>query len=165
MKPTLILLLGLALSAPSCVSTSLSLSQQAQAAVKKAGKKSGVVAYGRRATYYDRDADGVFEEAQLETEDYFDRNGDGIADLIQGRGQISTVLRWDEDFDGVLDHTITSVQGYVHQWMFPGTISTPAPNIFKQDRITRTSTCELSEPKFLFWESLLNLTHPKKPSR
>lgn len=45
-------------------------------------QKKGRVGYGILATHYDRDGDGIFEEARRALTIYFDRNGDHITDLV-----------------------------------------------------------------------------------
>ena len=124
--------------------------------------KRGRVGYGILATHYDRDGDGIFEEARRGTTIYFDRNLDRVVDLVEQNTPPFRPLEWDEDFDGVLDHAITSEEGYVHRWSDRRQISKPAPRILQQDRIGRFGTCELSDPKFRFWESLLGLDPARK---
>lgn len=127
-----------------------------------ASPKKGRVGYGTLATHYDRDGDGVFEEARRGKTIYFDRNGDRVADLIEQDTPPFRPFEWDADFDGILDHAITSEEGYVHRWTNRSQISKPSPQIFQQDRIGRSGTCELSEPKYRFWESLLGLDPARK---
>lgn len=62
--------------------------------------------YGLIATHYDRDGDGIFEEARRAKTIYYDRNGDRIVDLVEDGNPPFRRLEWDEDFDGTLDHAI-----------------------------------------------------------
>lgn len=119
--------------------------------------KRGRVGYGFLATHYDRDGDGVFEEARRGETIYFDRNGDRIADFIEEDTPPFRPLKWDANFDGMLDHAITSDEGTAHQWANQRDIMESAPLIFRQDRIGRLEPCELREPKYRFWESRLGL--------
>ena len=117
----------------------------------------GRVAHGVLATYYDRNADGVYEEAQRAKHVYYDRNGDGIVDFVERDGAPIRTLEWDADYDGILDHSIVSEEGYIHRWTNKRSISKSAPRIFREDGIKRRGTCELSAPKYEFWELILGL--------
>lgn len=119
--------------------------------------KVGVVGHGLLATHYDRDANGIFEEVRRATTIFYDRNGDRMADLVVEGTPPFRRLEWDQDFDGILDHAVTSKEGEVHRWTNRREISRPAPGVFQQDRIERTTTCDLGEPGFRFWETLLGL--------
>jgi hypothetical protein len=115
----------------------------------------GRVGHGLLATHFDRDGDGIFEECQRGDTVSYDRNHDGRADFVVAGSHPFTHLMWDVDFDGMMDRSITSVAGTAHEFRDPRSITTAGSFIFKQDRMQRFSTCELAEPTYQFWESLL----------
>ena len=127
--------------------------------------KAGRVGYGFLAVQYDRDADGRFEECRRGTTIYFDRDGEGMCDLVVEDTSPSVLVQWDEDFDGFLDHSIVDDEGYVQRWTDFRQISVPAPRIFKDDRIQKLGVCPMTSPKHEFWVRVLRLSPPpiKRP--
>ena len=112
---------------------------------------------GLLADYDDRDGDGIFEEAHRGDTTYFDRNGDRLADLVVREVLPFHYVEWDADLDGRLDHSATYEEGYVHGLILTGSNSKPAPRLFLEDRIQKTSSPPLASPGWHFWESILQL--------
>lgn len=65
--------------------------------------KKGTLVVGALFRHYDRDGDGKFEEWSRTDTVYFDRNGDGIPDMVK-TGELGWKLEWDSDLDGFFDH-------------------------------------------------------------
>lgn len=139
------------------------VAEETQRSVNKGSKAktsvppSGRVGFGLLAKHFDRDGDGVFEEAVRGSTIYFDRNGDQVADLVVRGNPPLREAEWDEDFDGVLDHAVTSDEGTQHGWSDCRRIHDIVPGIFKQDHIVRTEARRLEEPHVAFWQMLLGL--------
>jgi hypothetical protein len=91
------------------------------------------VEYDLIATHYDRDGDGVFDEARRAKTIYYDR----IADLVEDGNPPFRRLEWDEDFDGTPDHAIRYLEADCR-------LSRTKPSVFKPTFYCAIHSVELS---------------------
>ncbi|WP_147263723.1 hypothetical protein [Roseimicrobium gellanilyticum] len=131
------------------------LATNAPASKVQPSEAVATIAQGTLATRYDRDGDGVFEEARRADTTYFDRNSDGFVDLVQRGGPPQVEYQWDADFDQVLDIAITSHEGAVFEWEKPRPIRIPASRIFLDDRTLQIRKQKAEDVRYKFIEQLL----------
>ena len=126
----------------------------------KVEQRSGRIAYGLMAVHYDRDGDGIFEECRVGTTIYYDRNGDGICDLMLEDTPPFRLLKWDSNFDGILDKSLLSEEGGMPNGQAPVSISKPAPRMFPEDTLAELMDIPLGIPGHLFWSQVLSSLDP-----
>ena len=121
----------------------------------------GRIGHGIIADHYDRDGDGKYEECRRRGFTYFDRNGDGIADLqIEESDEWSQIITWDENFDGIMDwQCVRSTGDPGGWWSLPRRVSHSASRVFLDDRIQHIERIPATKIDVPYSESqLFNLT-------
>jgi len=119
--------------------------------------RKGTLIIGALFRHYDRDGDGKFEEWSRPDIIYFDRNGDGIPDVVKKPGEsLGWALEWDADLDGLFDHRRTVFEGDRPEYS-PIVKITPwrAPAMFSRDAVIRRVKIKADTPR---WRSYIDLT-------
>lgn len=132
-----------------------SSSRTGAVSAEKAKHGAGKLGHGIIADHYDRDGDGRYEECRRQYGEgrgsilYFDRNGDGIADIQVTSVDQGEFVTWDENFDGVMDWTsFHNIGCFGSRWNEPQRVHERASRVFSEDHIVRVERLPLSEPHY-----------------
>lgn len=89
---------------------------------------------------------GVSRNAAGGDATYFDRNGDGVADLMVTGTAPETTYQWESDENGFLDSEVTLFAGSAPEWRARRVISQPGSRIFLDDKAGTLKAIPISEP-------------------